>query len=327
MTAFFIMKKIALIYMGGTFGCVGEPLAPMPADTFLPKLQTYLPSTLNIECFVAPVIKDSSACSAADWLQLAAQIQNLQQKNFEHFVIIHGTDTLSYAGAVLSYLLVNSVYVVLTGSQYPLLNIDASAKHDDSDALSNLLNALTAVQQLNKGVYLSFDHEWIHARSALKRHTTDLAAFTGLNAETPLPHLDKAIFITDERIEKAAAFNCISYMLQPITAEQHLYNLQQFFFSPPHCLILQGFGTANFAATPEIIALLQQFKQKNCLVILSTQVPFGVVDQRYAVNAWVKDAEILFGNGFGHADLYAKALKMYLQYDAVTEWQQHWYDE
>jgi len=38
-----MMKKIALIYMGGTFGCIGDPLSPMPAEQFIPKLQHVLP--------------------------------------------------------------------------------------------------------------------------------------------------------------------------------------------------------------------------------------------------------------------------------------------
>jgi len=41
--AAFYDEKIALIYMGGTFGCVGEPLSPMPAEQFLPRLAQVLP--------------------------------------------------------------------------------------------------------------------------------------------------------------------------------------------------------------------------------------------------------------------------------------------
>ncbi len=85
-----MMKKIALIYMGGTFGCVGEPLSPMPAEQFSATLGTGLTPKLEIECFVAPVIKDSSACTAADWLQLIQYIQKLQHDDFQHFVILHG---------------------------------------------------------------------------------------------------------------------------------------------------------------------------------------------------------------------------------------------
>ena len=61
-----MMKKIALIYMGGTFGCVGEPLMPMPEQHFLPLLGKVIPPHLNVDCFAAPSIKDSSACTAVD---------------------------------------------------------------------------------------------------------------------------------------------------------------------------------------------------------------------------------------------------------------------
>ncbi len=48
MTAFLCLQKdekIALFYMGGTFGCIGEPLAPMPYDQFLPQLEKVIPHT------------------------------------------------------------------------------------------------------------------------------------------------------------------------------------------------------------------------------------------------------------------------------------------
>ncbi len=96
-----MMKKIALLYMGGTFGCVGEPLTPMPETEFLPKLQNTLPAQYQVDCLAAPVIKDSSACSAADWLLLVQYIQQLKVR-YTYFVVIHGTDTLSYAAALLA---------------------------------------------------------------------------------------------------------------------------------------------------------------------------------------------------------------------------------
>lgn len=112
------MKKIALIYMGGTFGCVGEPLAPMPYIQFMPQLQRIIPIELHVDCFSAPAIKDSSACTAPDWLMLAQQIQQLQLQGYAHFVVIHGTDTLSYAAATLARFLGQSCHLIITGSQY-----------------------------------------------------------------------------------------------------------------------------------------------------------------------------------------------------------------
>lgn len=321
-----MMNKIALIYMGGTLGCTGEPLSPMPAETFIPKLKRILPTELNIECFVAPVIKDSSACTAHDWLELIQMIQALQQKNYQHFVIIHGTDTLSYASALLAHFMAQSAHIVFTGSQYPLLNTAGSALRRSSDAIDNLNFALNAVVKMNTGVYLAFHHQLIHAQTALKRHTTERDAFTGLAAEKDLNKVSLPYLVTEHDIQKIRGFNCISLMLQPIDLSQQVNNIKNLLHQPPHFLILQGFGVGNMASNHELIAVLQQLQLNQCMVILTTQVPFGGIDQRYEISHWMEIAGITHSNALGHADLYAKALKMYLQYDGAEQWRKHWHD-
>ncbi|NNH35433.1 asparaginase [Acinetobacter sp. NIPH 2377] len=321
-----MMKKIALIYMGGTFGCIGEPLSPMPAENFIPQLQRVLPLHLDIECFVAPSIKDSSACTATDWLQLIQLIQSLQLKNYQHFVVIHGTDTLSYASATLARFLGQSAHVVLTGSQYPLLNVSGTNTREFTDAIDNLNFALDAVATCSVGVYLAFHHQLIHAQTALKQHTTALDAFAGINAKENLITHQQSYIVHEPDIEKARSFNCLSLMTQPIAIEQQIKNLKNLQQHPPHFLILQGFGTGNLAVNEEFIATLQDIHAQDCAIILTTQVPFGTIDQRYAVSEWIQHANIMMSDCLGHADLYAKALKMYLQYDSVDQWQAHWHD-
>ena len=325
MTAFFMMKKIALIYMGGTFGCVGEALSPMPAAEFIPQLQHVLPLHVHVDCFVAPVIRDSSACTAPDWLLLIQQIQSLQLQHYQHFVIIHGTDTLSYASAVLARFIAQSAHVILTGSQYPLLNVHGTDTREFTDAISNLNFALDQVLQVETGVYLAFHHKLIHASTALKTHTTELDAFSGQLSGLAVNTVPtNALIVQTAHIEKARAFNCISLMLQPVGVAQLEYNLKALSAQPPHVLILQGFGTGNIAVNDQVVAQIKYIQQQGCAVILTTQVPFGAIDQRYAVSQWVQDAQILVSNCAGHADLYAKVLQMYLQYDAIEQWHAHW---
>ena len=327
MAAFFMMKNIALIYMGGTFGCVGDPLAPMPAEAFFIKLKELLNKDIHsVECFCAPVIKDSSACTAPDWLALIQFIQQLQNQGYQRFVIIHGTDTMSYACAVLAHLVGQSAYIVFTGSQYPLLNAAGTQPREFSDALENLCFALDSALQVKKGVYLAFNQELVHGRTALKQHTTELKAFAGIDAEVKIPPQSDTHTISPQYLTKAQQFNCMSVMMQPIGLDQQLHNLKQLLASPPHFLILQGFGTGNLAVNPDLIQLFDEFYLKGCAVILTTQVPFGSTDQRYAIAEWVHDCRILLNDAYGHTDLYAKALKMYLQYDTVEQWHRHWYD-
>ena len=320
------MKKIALIYMGGTFGCIGEPLSPMPAEDFIPQLQRILPLHLEIECFVALSIKDSSACTATDWLKLIQLIQSLQLKHYQHFVVIHGTDTLSYASATLARFIGQSAHVVLTGSQYPLLNVSGTQTREFTDAMDNLNFSLDAVVRTPVGVYLAFHRQLLHAQTALKQHTTELNAFAGQNAQVNLATIQHSYIVHEHDIAKAAAFNCLSFMLQPLAIEQHIANLKNLQQQAPHALILQGFGTGNLAVNAEFISTLQAIQTQGCAIILSTQVPFGTIDQRYAISEWIQHANIIISDCLGHADLYAKALKMYLQYDSVDQWHAHWHD-
>ncbi|MND56488.1 L-asparaginase 1 [compost metagenome] len=320
------MKKIALIYMGGTFGCIGEPLSPMPAEDFIPQLQPILPLHLEIECFVAPSIKDSSACTATDWLKLIQLIQSLQLKHYQHFVVIHGTDTLSYASATLARFIGQSAHVVLTGSQYPLLNVSGTQTREFTDAIDNLHLALDAVVTTPVGVYLAFHHQLLHAQTALKQHTTELNAFAGRNVQVNLATIQHSYIVHEHDIAKAATFNCLSLMLQPLAIEQHIANLKNLQQQAPHALILQGFGTGNLAVNAEFISTLQAIQMQGCAIILTTQVPFGTIDQRYAISEWIQHANIIISDCLGHADLYAKALKMYLQYDSVDQWHAHWHD-
>ncbi len=320
-----MMKTIALIYMGGTFGCIGEPLMPMPEQDFLPLLAKVIPPHLQVECFAAPSIKDSSACTATDWLKLVQQIQQLQLNGFQHFVIIHGTDTLSYAAATLARFLGHSCHAIITGSQYPLLNIEGNDTREFTDAIGNLYLALEQVLALPSGVYLAFHEQVFHAQSTLKAHTTELDAFVGIRAHQSCDTTADALIVPNEYIEQAAELSVLNLMLQPIAKQQFILQLKNLLLSPPNFLVLQGFGTGNIAVNDEILALFEQLYQQRCLPIISTQVTFGQLDQRYAVSSWIQSAKVLVNDCHSHADLYAKVLQMYLKYPTHEQWFEHWH--
>lgn len=102
-------------------------------------------------------------------MQLIQQIQTLQLQNFQHFIIIHGTDTLSYASAVLTQFLQQSCHVILTGSQFPLLNIEGTALRSKTDALDNSITSLEAITQIKAGVYLAFHQQVFMHKQPIKR--------------------------------------------------------------------------------------------------------------------------------------------------------------
>lgn len=323
------MKKIALIYMGGTFGCIGQPLSPMPESEFLPILEKIFARNVVIDCFAAASVKDSSAFTAQDWFLLIRQIQDLQLLHYQDFIIIHGTDTLSYAAATLARFLQQSSRVIVTGSQYPLLNVSGQDIRDFTDALDNLNTAIEHIQKVPMGVYIAFHHKIFHASTVLKIHSTALDAFQGIPFTQEIQSESKSVeqFIVQvEHLAHVNALNIINLTLQPIELPQLSKTLSILKQQLPTALILQAYGTGNMATNREIINDCIEIQQLGCPIILDTQVAFGGLDQRYAVSEWLTEAKILINDTHSHADLYAKILKMYLQYPSTNQWHEHWYD-
>ncbi|RZK94879.1 MAG: L-asparaginase 1, partial [Hymenobacter sp.] len=130
--------RLLILYTGGTVGMVinkRQELVPMHFEKLgnqLPELRK-LPHRL--ELLALPQLIDSSNVTPADWLLLARLIGH-HYADFDGFVVLHGTDTMAYSAAALSFLLEHlGKPVVFTGAQVPV-------GRTRSDAARNLLTAL-----------------------------------------------------------------------------------------------------------------------------------------------------------------------------------------
>src|ERR1035437_878074 len=140
-------RNVAVVYTGGTAGMrsTERGLAPVSGEEFA-RLFSTLPglNDRKLPDFVlrppsVPVM-DSASMRPRDWVRLANDVAT-SYGEFDGFVLIVGTDTMSYAASALSFFLEGLCKpVVLTGAQYPI-------GHNLSDAPANLLGALHVVQQ------------------------------------------------------------------------------------------------------------------------------------------------------------------------------------
>jgi len=133
--------KVLMIYTGGTIGMLpsdeANPTSPLVPATW-ERLSGYLSAldTLDIEpeMHSLPLI-DSSNMAPAYWMDIAGVISD-HYDTYEGFVILHGTDTMTFTATALSFLLENlGKPVVLTGSQIPV-------SEPRNDALQNLVTSL-----------------------------------------------------------------------------------------------------------------------------------------------------------------------------------------
>src|SRR5262245_1020717 len=183
-------RSILLITTGGTFGMLPD------ARGFLRGVAKTVPEVTALAriSVSAPFALDSSSMVPEHWASLARLIASRMDR-FDGFVVTHGTDTMAYTAAALSFLLENlKKPVILTGAQRPLLEIR-------TDARANLVDAVEVATQGLPEVAICFGGLVLRGNRARKCSLTDYRAFQSPN----YPHLGEIgarLAMYEDRVRK-----------------------------------------------------------------------------------------------------------------------------
>mgnify|MGYP002678033439 CR=1 FL=1 len=171
------MKKILLLATGGTIASRPTAAGGLAPAITSEELLACVPELADL-CEVSAVQVfnlDSTNVGPAQWQSIVRCIKE-NYDTCDGFVIAHGTDTMAYTAAALSYMVQNSAKpVVLTGSQKSIYN-------RDTDARNNLYRAFVyAVSDGAWGVQLVFDNKVILGTRARKTRTRSFNAFSSID--------------------------------------------------------------------------------------------------------------------------------------------------
>lgn len=170
------MKKILLIATGGTIASVEEGSGLAPALTG-EELVRYVPEIEGL-CelgFTQPMNIDSTNMRPADWMRIRDAIVDAYDE-YDGFVVLHGTDTMAYTAAALSYLIQDSPKpIVLTGSQQPMASPFTDAK------LNLYQSLLFAADDRSHDVSVVFGGSVVAGTRARKQRTMSFNAFASVN--------------------------------------------------------------------------------------------------------------------------------------------------
>ncbi len=170
------MKRVLVIATGGTIASAEEGSGLAPALTG-EQLVAFVPEVAQMcHAEVSQVMNvDSTNMRPEGWLAIAGEVRR-RYDDFDGFAVLHGTDTLAYTAAGLSYLVQRSPKpVVLTGSQLPMGD-------PGTDGKRNLLDAVcVACDDSAAGVLVAFGGKVIAGTAARKVRTRDFEAFDSLN--------------------------------------------------------------------------------------------------------------------------------------------------
>lgn len=264
-------KKILLIATGGTIASrkSDNGLCPQIAPE---ELLSYIPQAAercDIEA-IQPFNIDSSNMEPSNWKELVAVIRE-RYEAFDGFVIAHGTDTMAYTAAALSYMIQNTKKpIVITGAQKP---IDLEI----TDAKSNLLDSfLYAADNQSQGVSIVFDGKVIAGTRAKKVRSKSYNAFSSIdfpclaviqdgNVMRYIPMLpyEEDVHFYDELNENIYLMKLIPGIHPGMLAE---------IFACYDAIVVESFGVGGI---PQSIAgdfyrLCRKYPEK--LVVMATQV-------------------------------------------------------
>jgi L-asparaginase len=178
------MRKIALIYTGGTIGMrrndVGK-LTPMEFEAVSDKVPSLklLPIDIIPVALAHPI--DSSEMTPAIWIELTQTIESLMDQ-VDGFVILHGTDTMAYTACALSFMIQGlRKPVIITGSQLPVGVLR-------TDAVENLVSAFEFAAMVDENdngliqeVCIYFEYQLLRGNRAYKRSSNEFDAFSSPN--------------------------------------------------------------------------------------------------------------------------------------------------
>jgi len=149
------MCQILIIYTGGTIGMMRDPTTKAFVPINFEQIMENVPELERLNCRIkvhsfAEII-DSSNMNPAIWSQLAELIER-HYDTVDCFVILHGSDTMSFTASAMSFMLENLAKpIIFTGSQLPISAIRTDAKE-------NLMTAseIAKAKRMGTPAYLKF---------------------------------------------------------------------------------------------------------------------------------------------------------------------------
>ena len=299
--------NILLIYTGGTIGMVKDfetgALIAFDFNELLSRIPELHLLDCQIETYSFEVPIDSSNMNISSWQKMAKIIEE-NYSQFDGFVVLHGSDTMSYSASALSFMLENlSKPVIFTGSQLPIGDLRTDAKE-------NLITAIqvASLQEKNKPVIqevcLYFEYKLYRGNRTTKISAEHFNAFTSPNfpelAESGV-HLkvNNEIGLKQKRSKKLKVHTNFDDNVAILKIFPGInQNVLTAFFAIPNLkgIVLETYGSGNAPTEKWFVKALEDAIHNNIHVINVTQCSGGSVSMgNYETSTQLKSIGVISG--------------------------------
>lgn len=288
--------NLLVLYTGGTIGMQMSAAGLAPASGFEARLRAEQalhpkrPAPAWRFQELAPPI-DSANMRQSHWLAMRdAIVSAVDEYDCDAVLLLHGTDTLAYSAAALSFVLLGiEVPVVLTGSMLP-------AGAEGSDAWPNLFGALALLSAgCPPGVHLYFAGQLLHGARACKLHSEAFDAF----ADSQRPRHGLRLGELPQTLHYRQPRHCVRLAVQPLYPGIDANQLRAVLSTAPQALLLECYGSGTGPADDaELLDVLRQARADGVVLAAISQcaqghVEFGV----YAAGSALAQTGLASGGG------------------------------
>lgn len=301
-------SSILIIYTGGTIGMQTDAatgaLVPFDFGGIYDEFPSLRRLNVDIEVHTMPKLIDSSNVRPEDWSDMADVIRDNYDR-YDGFVILHGTDTMSYSASALSFMLENLAKpVVFTGSQIPIGVLR-------TDGRENLITAIEIAGARIDGrpvvpeVSLLFQNRLYRGNRTHKYSAGELDAFRSYNypllaevgvkiaynfgAIAPAPPVVEPL-----RVARMAADGVAIVKLFPGISEQMLRAMLS--AEGLQGVVLETYGAGNAPTNDWFLQLMRQTVERGVTVLNVTQCDSGSVEmQLYETGQQLRAAGVISG--------------------------------
>lgn len=300
--------KVLLIYTGGTIGMGRNrqtgALEPLDFNHLLSRIPEFSQLATDVDTYQFNPIIDSSDMSPRFWAKLVRVIAD-RYDLYDGFVILHGTDTMSYTASALSFMLENLTKpVVLTGSQLPVGQLRTDGKE-------NLVTSIEIAADHNADgtpcvpeVCIYFNGRLLRGNRSTKQNADGFNAFSsfnypdigeaGVNIIYKTHHILRPDFSKRMIPHYALDANVAVFSLFPGIQEGILRHVLE---APElRSLVMRSFGSGNAPQASWLLNLLKRATRRGVTVVNISQCVSGRVEMgRYDTGYQLKEAGVLSG--------------------------------
>ncbi len=307
----FIRKypSVLLIYTGGTIGMIQNPDTGALESFNFDHLQNHVPELRRFNYHISnyqfdPPI-DSSDMEPALWAKLV-KIINYNYERYDGFVILHGTDTMSYTASALSFMLENlSKPVILTGSQLPIGMLRTDGKE-------NLITAIEIAAAKNPDgtpivpeVCIFFENHLWRGNRTTKVNAENFSAFSSFNypelatAGIHINYFKDRIHQPDytKALKPHYIFDTNVIVLTLFPGIQQNIVSQVLHISGLRAVVIRTFGSGNAPQKAWLVNELKAAVERGIVIVNISQCLSGAVEMgRYETGLHLQEAGVISGH-------------------------------